>query len=176
VIAEAAELLKQFGLRETTGDRYAPCFVSEGFRANGITYHASERDRSAVYLELLPAVNARRVVLLDDPDLLRELRGLERRRGTSGRDRVDHRTGAHDDRANAAAGALGLALSSISHRGIRVWDMFGGGLIHGIDRNGVEYRDGKPWNGVVPPERDIKGRSLGHPMRFVDGKYVGDVV
>jgi hypothetical protein len=47
--------------------------------------------------------------LLDLSDLLRELRGLERRRGTAGRDRVDHAPGQHDDRANAAAGALVLA-------------------------------------------------------------------
>jgi hypothetical protein len=33
-----------------------------------------------------------------------ELRGLERRRGPSGRDLVDPRRGAHDDLANAAAG------------------------------------------------------------------------
>jgi hypothetical protein len=107
-IAEASALLRTYGLRETTGDRYAPGFVSEGFRQHGITYTASERDRSAIYLELLPIVNAARVAILDQPDLLRELRGLERRRGTSGRDRVDHRPGSHDDRANAAAGALVL--------------------------------------------------------------------
>ena len=59
-----------------------------------------------MYLELLPLVNAGAVALLDDDHLLRELRGLERRRGTAGRDRVDHRPGAHDDRAIAAAGAL----------------------------------------------------------------------
>ncbi|MBI3932394.1 MAG: hypothetical protein HY317_03185 [Acidobacteria bacterium] len=118
VIGEAADLLKRYGLRETTGDRYAPGFVSEGFRAAGITYHASERDRSALYLELLPAVNAGRgrVELLDDAELLRELRGLERRRGTSGRDRVDHRPGAHDDRANAAAGAVVLCLEATRSR------------------------------------------------------------
>ena len=44
------------------------------------------------------------------PDLLRELRGLERRRGATGRDRVDHAPGQHDDRSNAAAGALVLAV------------------------------------------------------------------
>jgi len=38
--------------------------------------------------------------------LLRELRGLERRRSSAGRDRVDHRPGAHDDLANAVAGAI----------------------------------------------------------------------
>ena len=109
VIAEAADLLKRYGLRETTGDRYAPGFVNEGFRANGIEYRPSERDRSALYLELLPLVNSGRVRLLDVPELLRELRGLERRHGASGRDKVDHMPGAHDDRANAAAGALVLA-------------------------------------------------------------------
>lgn len=109
VIQEAAELLKRYRLSRTSGDRYAPGFVSEGFRSHGVTYEPSERDRSTIYLELLPAVNAERVVLLNDPDLLRELRGLERRRGTTGRDRVDHRPGSHDDLANSAAGALVLA-------------------------------------------------------------------
>lgn len=176
VIAEAADLLKRFALGETTGDRYAPGFVSEGFRREGITYNHSERDRSALYLELLPAVNARRVVLLDDAELLRELRGLERRRGTAGRDRVDHRNGFHDDRANAAAGALGLALTSMTHRGLRVYDMWTGKLVHGIDHTGNEWRNGKPFNGIFPPEKDIKGRPLGYPGRFINGVFVGDVV
>ena len=83
-----------------------PGFVAEGFRRHGITYKYAERATSATYLELLPLVNAGAVVLLDEPHLLRELRGLERRRGTAGRDRVDHRPGAHDDRAVALAGAL----------------------------------------------------------------------
>src|SRR5207245_2093872 len=43
----------------------------------------------------------------DLPDLLRELRGLERRRGT-GRDRADHRPGAHDDVAAAVAGVVAM--------------------------------------------------------------------
>jgi hypothetical protein len=108
VIAEASDLLKSYRLSETTGDRYAPGFVSEGFRTNGITYRPSDRDRSTIYLDLLPAVNAEKVLILDDAELLREFRGLERRRGASGRDRVDHRPGQHDDRANAVAGALSL--------------------------------------------------------------------
>lgn len=112
VIHECAELLKRYRLSETTGDRYAPGFVSEGFRLNQIHYRPSERDRSAIYLELLPMVNAQQVVLLDRPDLVKELRGLERRRGTGGRDRVDHRRGAHDDLSNVAAGCLSLLASS----------------------------------------------------------------
>jgi hypothetical protein len=112
-IAECAELLIRFHLRETVGDRFAPGFVAEGFRTNGITYRPSDMDRSALYLELLPAVNARQTLLPDQPELLRELRGLERRRGNSGRDRVDHMPGAHDDQANACAGAVVTALKGI---------------------------------------------------------------
>jgi hypothetical protein len=106
VVGEACELLRRYGIREVHGDRYAAEFVAEQFRAHGIDYVPSERDTSAMFLELLPLVNAERVVLLDQPELLRELRGLERRRGASGRDRVSHPPGGHDDRAAAAAGAV----------------------------------------------------------------------
>lgn len=108
-IAEACDLLRSYRVRRVEGDRYAPGFVAEGFRKHGVEYKPSDRVTSETYLELLPLVNAAGVVLLDQPELLRELRGLERRRGTSGRDRVDHRPGSHDDRAVAAAGALVLA-------------------------------------------------------------------
>jgi hypothetical protein len=117
VIAESAELAKAYGCHEVSGDRYAPGFVLEGYRANGLIYRLSEQDRSTLYLELLPLVNAQRALLLDLPELLREFRGLERRRGTSGRDRVDHPSGGHDDLSNAAAGALvAVAASHIAHR------------------------------------------------------------
>src|SRR5262249_42067958 len=46
------------------------------------------------------------VDLPDDAKLLRELRCLERRHGSAGRDRVDHPLGQHDDRANAVAGVV----------------------------------------------------------------------
>jgi hypothetical protein len=106
VVAEASAFLKSYGVRRTGGDRYAAEFVSEAFRANGIAYEPSELDRSGIYLELLPLVNSAKVRLLDLPELVREFRGLERRRGTAGRDRVDHGPRGHDDQANAAAGAL----------------------------------------------------------------------
>jgi hypothetical protein len=73
-------------------------------RHYSIEYEVADLDRSRLYLELLPVVNAGAVELPNDPRLLAELRGLERRRGTAGRDRVDHRPGSHDDRANAVAG------------------------------------------------------------------------
>lgn len=118
VIAEAAIFLRSYRVSETTGDRYAPGFVNEGFSGYGICYRFSEHDRSAIYLEMLPLVNSQRAVLLDHPQLLRELRGLERRRGSSGKDRVDHRSGSgqHDDAANSAALALVGAAEQDRHQ------------------------------------------------------------
>src|SRR5205823_5152992 len=100
------------------------------FREHGITYQASERDRSAQYIELLPLINSGRVRLLQDPELLREFRGLERRRGAT-RDRVDHRPGAFDDRAVAATVALvraHQAASSMDHEFIMACLSVGDGV------------------------------------------------
>jgi hypothetical protein len=55
---------------------------------------------------LLPTLNSARVRLLDAPRLVGELLGLERRTARGGRDSIDHAPNAHDDVANAAAGAL----------------------------------------------------------------------
>ncbi len=108
VVAECAELVRGYGCALVTGDRYAGEFAREPFRAAGVGYDLSPKDRSGLYLGLLAALNSRRVELPEDATLVRELRGLERRRGTSGRDRVDHAPGAHDDSANAAAGLVEL--------------------------------------------------------------------
>lgn len=109
VVSEVADLLKTFGIYECSGDRYSAEFVAEQFRLNGITCTASDLDRSRLYLELLGPINSQQVELLDHAELLRELRGLERRRGTSGRDRIDHRNGSRDDIANSVAGVVNLA-------------------------------------------------------------------
>lgn len=104
VVEECAALLKGYRVSTVVGDRYAGEWPREQFRARGVKYAVATLDRSGLYLELLPRVNAGTIELPDDAKLLRELRGLERRRGTAGRDRVDHRPGEHDDRANAVAG------------------------------------------------------------------------
>jgi hypothetical protein len=105
VIDEAAALLRSYHISSVTSDRYAAQWPAEQRRSHGLAHYVSELDRSRLYLELLPLVNGGLVEILDDPKLLRELRGLERRRGPSGRDRVDHRPGSSDDYANAIAGA-----------------------------------------------------------------------
>ncbi len=67
-------------------------------------------DRSSAYLEVEPLFAQGQIEILDHPELIRELRMLERRPQAGGKDRVDHPRGRHDDYANA----LALAAVTIS--------------------------------------------------------------
>ena len=107
---EFAGVLEAYQVSTVSGDRYAGEWPREQFRKHGIDYLPSEKAKSELYLELLPAINSGLVDLLDNPRLLSQLRGLERRTSRIGRDAVDHGPGAHDDLANAVAGALVCAL------------------------------------------------------------------
>lgn len=108
VIGEAADVLRAYGLPEVQIDRFGGDFPIRAFERAGIRAFVAEKATSDHYLSMLPRVNSASLVLLDLPDLLRELRGLERRRGSSGKDHVDHRGGAHDDAAAAVAGLVAL--------------------------------------------------------------------
>ena len=57
-------------------------------------------------------------MLLDNDILARQLNSLERRRGRTGRDTIDHPKGGHDDIINAAAGALVYA--KLAHAAVTV--------------------------------------------------------
>jgi len=109
VVAGMAATLKSYSVREVTGDQYAGEWVPAAFGRHGITYKPSELSRSEIYLEVLPLFSQGRIELLDLPVLRTQLLLLERRTRAGGRDSVDHPRGAHDDHANAAAGALRLA-------------------------------------------------------------------
>jgi len=113
VVEEAATLLKAYRITWVRGDRYGGEWPRESFRTWGVGYSLAEDTKSDLYLELVAVVNSGKIELIDDPELLRELRGLERRRGSSGRDRVDHAPGCHDDRANAIAGLASMLPRSI---------------------------------------------------------------
>ena len=108
VVSEFATLLTSYGFFEVTGDKYSGQFVQELFRNAGVAYNESKRTKSEIYLDLLPALNSGRIALLDDPKLVAQLVGLERRTGQN-KDTIDHGPGGHDDVINAAAGALTLA-------------------------------------------------------------------
>jgi hypothetical protein len=110
VVLEFTSLLKSYGITEVRGDRYGGEWPAERFRVHGITYVPAERPKSDLYRDLLPALNAHRVDLLDVPRLSAQLCALERRTARGGRDSIDHPPGAHDDVANAVAGVVGRVL------------------------------------------------------------------
>lgn len=111
-VEDLSALLSRYRVRVVTGDRYAGDWVASAFRRRGIAYRPAEKTRSQIYTDLLPLMNSGGVELLDDARLIRQLVGLERRAGSSGRDIVDHPPAAHDDVINAAAGALLLAAAA----------------------------------------------------------------
>jgi hypothetical protein len=106
VVGEFATTLKAYRLSSAAGDKYAGEWPREAFGKVGIRYEAADRPKSALYSDLLPLLNSRSVNLLDEPRLIAQLVGLERRTARGGRDSIDHAPGGHDDVANAVAGAI----------------------------------------------------------------------
>ena len=109
VVADFAALLQSYKINKIIGDRYAGEWPRERFKEHGISYEPSEKPKSDLYRDMLPTINSRKLDLLDDPRLLTQLIGLERRTARGGKDSIDHAPGANDDLANAVAGACAAA-------------------------------------------------------------------
>jgi hypothetical protein len=97
-VAKFAELLKEYGLSQVTGDDYAGETFKSDFREHGITYLPAGVPKSGLYESLEPMLNAGEVELLDIGTLQEQLLTLVWRG-----QRIDHQPGDHDDYANAAA-------------------------------------------------------------------------
>lgn len=106
VVVEFCALLKSYGIRKVTGDRYAGEWPRERFRVNGITYEPAAKPKSDLYRDMLPMINSGKVDLLDHDRLLNQLVSLERRTARGGKDSIDHAPGGHDDVANCVAGVV----------------------------------------------------------------------
>ena len=87
--------------------------------------NASDLPASALYLEALPMFMREQISLSDHPQLIRELRALERRTSRMGRDSVTHPPGGHDDYANALAGCLRVAQAKPNRA---FWSTYAGGF------------------------------------------------
>lgn len=85
--------------------------MREHFTKAGFKYEISARVKSDIYKEFLPHMNSGRVELIDHKHLVAQICNLERRTARGGKDLIDHPPGAHDDAANAVAGAIVLALA-----------------------------------------------------------------
>ena len=106
VVAEFCALLKTYRINTVIGDKYAGQWPAERFQVHHISYIGAAKPKSDLYRDFLPAVNGRRVELLDHSKLISQLCGLERRTWRGGRDSIDHAPNQHDDVVNCVAGAL----------------------------------------------------------------------
>ena len=118
-----APVVKEYGIREVVGDKYAASFHSGVWEAEGIRYKNADLAKSDYYLEFLPLVMRRGVELLDHKRQTTEFRQLLRRTGKQ-RDTVDHAPNGHDDHSNCCALAVveasrsegaGAAFGTIEH-------------------------------------------------------------
>ena len=107
VIEEFSKTLKSYNIYSVRSDKYAGQFPAEQFRKFGITLVPSDRNKSEIYLDLLPLINSARIELLDHDRCVNQLCALERKAARFGaKDVVDHPPNSFDDVINAAAGAL----------------------------------------------------------------------
>ena len=109
VAAEFIETLKSYRVSIVYGDRFAGEWCRQPFRDQNIFYKLADRAKSDLYRDALPVFNSCNVALLDNRTLVGQLSSLERSTGPTGRDRIDHPRGAHDDLCNAACGAIVVA-------------------------------------------------------------------
>jgi hypothetical protein len=123
VTKEYATLARDYGVSRLVSDAYSGAWLETAVKNAGATYERSELPKSQLYLSAVPFFQRCAVNIPADQLLIRELRLLERRVGKSGKDVVDHPSGAgaSDDRANVLAGALYLAMhgSRYSLRNVR---------------------------------------------------------
>lgn len=112
---EAVEFVKPYHVTYVTGDAYGGQWPPDEFETHDLPYVQSQRSKHEIYRDLLPSLNSRRVELLDDPALERQLVDLRRKMTPTGQERIDHQPGQRDDRINAAGGALELAVRHGKH-------------------------------------------------------------
>jgi hypothetical protein len=116
VVEEFTNLMKKYRVSKVYGDRYGGEWPREQFTKRGVFYEPAEKPKSELYRDLLPLINSGAVDLLDNERLVQQLVMLERRTSRGGKDSIDHPPGAHDDVANAVAGAL---VMTFKHPGVR---------------------------------------------------------
>ena len=181
--ATIAAVLKEYGLRDTIGDRYAAEWVVDAFIRQGISYKHSERDRSAIYLDVMAAFTSGRVKLLDNKRMVTQFANLERRTSPIGKDRVDHGPGGHDDLCNSAAGALvqlsfkdwgapGAGILELARRELAVINANGSPFIKTDKpqpiqrewaRGSVEWERQQRGEGGPPPPQEAPSRTSSAP-------------
>ena len=120
-VEEIAQLLALYRLKTTKGDRYSGQWCTQSFEKRSIRYEHAEQNKSQLYVELLPRINAKTIRLLDHPRAINQICMLERRTVRGGRDSIDHPPNTHDDLANAIAGLCGCTRRKYAYDSSLSW-------------------------------------------------------
>jgi hypothetical protein len=118
VVQEFAAMMRSYGLHTAYSDRFAARWVFDAFARANVQLRYSSKSKSELYLDVLYAMRAKRVELLDLPRLRGQLLNLQRRVTTTGRDIILD-GGKSDDLANAVSGSLYLATTDVADTGPR---------------------------------------------------------
>jgi hypothetical protein len=104
-----AQIVRTYRCTRVTGDNYGAEWVADAWRSQGLVYERSDMPASALYQEAVPLFTREEISIPDHPQLIRELRLLERRTSRMGKDAITHPPGGHDDFANSLAGCARIA-------------------------------------------------------------------
>jgi hypothetical protein len=113
VVKEYAALCREYRVYEVHGDKYAAEWTQTAFKDAGLRYRQSEKEKSRLYIEALPIFTRAQISVPDHPQLLRELRLLERATHRGGRDSVDHPRNGSDDLANVERFLAAVAMAIV---------------------------------------------------------------
>jgi len=137
-VARCVEVLREYRIGSVTSDRFGGEWVSSAFKDLNIEFETSARTKSEIYLAFEPLVNQQQVELLDSRRMIGQLRGLERRTHSGGRDSVDHSAGELDDLANVTAGVCCLIAGERDTREGRVMAISGRAVRSSIEEKAPE--------------------------------------
>jgi hypothetical protein len=179
--AQICATLRSYNIRETVGDRWALGFVQAEFQRHGIVLNYSDKNRSDIYREALPAIRSRRVRFVDNAKMVNQFVNLERRVLPGGGERIDHpqRSGHHDDISVVVAGCLiALATPSPAENWIEYYRRLSDAHLADIDRDaitappnfGFSFSSGEAWVTLNVP--DVIARE-GSVLRGGDGNDYG---
>jgi hypothetical protein len=104
-----AQIVRAYRCPRVTGDNYGAEWVADAWRSQGLVYERSDMPASQLYQEAVPLFTREEISIPDHPQLIRELRLLERRTSRMGKDAITHPPGGHDDFANSLAGCARIA-------------------------------------------------------------------
>ena len=107
VAGEFAAIMRSYRISAASGDSYSGDTFKGIFQRYGIAFTPIKKVRSELYRDFLPLINSQTITLPDDPEMIRQIVGLERTIH-AGKEKIDHPRNGHDDLANAIAGCAEL--------------------------------------------------------------------